>query len=516
MHQKEKLVPNIKKTTSEKPWVIKRNSRFKCRETLLLQSFVSFKKYCNLVNRKLKEAQNRFSEEFLKKIETSKEKCKFIKKKIGKKNNSPNITEIDENGRKTKDKKLICNAFNRVFSEMGIYRGQIVPLNVEKIKRKFQEFIFRPFTLREIYKVIDNLDNNKTSGPGYINAWALKSGKHALGTHLQIIFNDCIQEKVFPTILKHAHITPVFKKGDVSVLANYRPISVTPTFAKVFERLYQNQIVEFLEKFALLNGKQCGFQSRKSSTDAVVYFIKKIIGNMEDNNDTGAVFLDLAKSLNSISHEIFLKKAENFNLSQSTILLLKSFLENRTQCVKLGNDLSDKITINHGVPQGTVLEPLIFLLYDNNFSEKVEGENDVVQFVDDTSIICRFERNENIPPKIEKILEQTDKYLTENQLTLNADKTEVLFFTNHTNSDPEFSFKSQVIKPAHACRYLGVQIDSNLTFENHLNSVLSKMANAIRSLYLVRNQIPLKVRIDVFKSVVLSHLSVEYSFKLLQ
>ena len=114
---------------------------------------------------------------------------------------------------------------------------------------------------------------------------------------------------------------------------------------------------------------------------------------------------------------------------------------------------------------------------------------------------------ENIPQKIEKILEQTHKYLTENQLTLNADKTEMLFFTNHTNSDPQFSFKGEVIKPAHACRYLGVQIDSNLTFKNHLNSVLSKMANAIRSLYLVRNQIPLKVKIDVFNSVVLSHLS---------
>ena len=153
-----------------------------------------------------------------------------------------------------------------------------------------------------------------------------------------------------------------------------------------------------------------------------------------------------------------------------------------------------------------MLGHLIFLLYVNDFSEKLEGQNNVVQFADDTRIICKFERNENIPRKKQKILEQTDKYMTENQLTLIADKSEMLFFTNHTNSYPEFSFKGKVIKPAHACCYLEVQIDSNLTFENHLNSFLSKIANAIRSLYLVRNQIPLKVRIDVFKSVVLSHL----------
>ena len=90
---------------------------------------------------------------------------------------------------------------------MGIYRGQSVPLNVEKMERKFQEFNFGPFTLREIYEVIDNLDNNKAPGPGYINAWALKSGKYATGTYLQIIFNDSIQEKVLPTIPKYAHIT---------------------------------------------------------------------------------------------------------------------------------------------------------------------------------------------------------------------------------------------------------------------------------------------------------------------
>ena len=136
---------------------------------------------------------------------------------------------------------------------------------------------------------------------------------HIFRLYLTIVF----KRKFFPTILKDAHITPIFHIGDVSVLTNCRrPISVTPTFAKHFERLLLNQLVEYLENFALLNKKQFGFQSRKSSTDAVLYSIEKIIGNMEYNNDTGAVFLDLAKKFTLSLHEIFLKKAENFNLSQ--------------------------------------------------------------------------------------------------------------------------------------------------------------------------------------------------------
>ena len=123
---------------------------------------------------------------------------------------------------------------------------------------------------------------------------------------------------------------------------------------------------------------------------------------MDDNNNTGAVFLDLVKFFNSTSHQTFLKKAETFLSLSTTVLLFKFFLANRTQSVKLGIDLSDKITINHGVPQRTVLEPLIFLLYVNDLSEKLEGEIDVVQFADDTSVICKFERDENVSEKLKE------------------------------------------------------------------------------------------------------------------
>ena len=142
----------------------------------------------------------------------------------------------------------------------------------------------------------------------------------------------------------------------------------------------------------------------------MINFFLKIIGNLEDNNDTGAVFLDLANAFNSISHEIFLKKTENFNLSINSFTF-QIFSRKSNTMRKTGFDLSDKITINYSVQQGTVLGPLIFPLYVNDFSEKLEGKKDV-QFADDTSIICKFESNENILQKIEKILEHADKYLT--------------------------------------------------------------------------------------------------------
>ena len=134
---------------------------------------------------------------------------------------------------KNRRKKWIRKAFNIVFSEMGIYKGQIAPLIVEKVELKFQELNFRPFILRKVYNVIDNLDNNKAPESGYINAWALKSRKYAIGTHLQIIFNDCIHEKDFQQF-KRMPTSHQFSKNEMFFFyQNYRPNSVTPTFAKV-------------------------------------------------------------------------------------------------------------------------------------------------------------------------------------------------------------------------------------------------------------------------------------------
>ena len=177
--------------------------------------------------------------------------------------------------------------------------------NISRIEVR-EKFCFRTVTLKELYDAIDSLDNNKSPGSRVFNAWAIKAAKLPMGTHLQFVFNTCISQYIFPENSKIAFISPVYKKGDVKICKNYRPISITPMFAKLFERILLNQVNEFIQKEKILNGTQFGFQKHKSSTDAVLHLIEALQENYDNLKISVAVFIDLAKAFNSISHEIFL------------------------------------------------------------------------------------------------------------------------------------------------------------------------------------------------------------------
>ena len=139
-----------------------------------------------------------------------------------------------------------------------------------------ENFCFRTVTLKELYDAIDSLDNNKSPGSGVFNAWAIKAAKFAIGTHLQFVFNTCIPQNIFPENLKLAFICSVYIKLDAKFCENYRPVSITAMFAKLFERILHNQVNEFIQKEKILNGIQFGFQKHKSSIDAVLHLIEAL------------------------------------------------------------------------------------------------------------------------------------------------------------------------------------------------------------------------------------------------
>ena len=161
-------------------------------------------------------------------------------------------------------------------------------------------------TRKELYSVNDSLEDNKAAGPGEISIRLIRSCKLGIGIHLQFALKECIKEKIFPTKIKLAYVTPIFKKVDKSDSTNYRPISVTPSFAKIFERLLLTQMMDSIDKHKIINKQQFGLQKKKSATDAVLELVETVSANLDQSKETVAIFLDLAKAFKSISHNIFL------------------------------------------------------------------------------------------------------------------------------------------------------------------------------------------------------------------
>ena len=223
---------------------------------------------------------------------------------------------------------------------------------------------------------------------------------------------------------------------------------------------------------------------------------------VEEKDIVLTIFLDLAKAFNSISLDIFIQKIEKYGFGENAGVLLNSFLVNRKQCVRNGIVESDWRIINHGVPQGTVLGPLVFILYVTDFGEEIGKSSKVLQFADDTAILCHEKNEQCLEAKAKKMLMETEQYMKQSKLTLNEGKTEMMVFKNENLPTVNcVEFKSHSLKPIDECRYLGVILDKELADQKQPNNVISKMALAIRSIYLVRNQIPSKAQIYLFRSL---------------
>ena len=302
----------------------------------------------------MRKASDDYTKQFFENLPTSIEQWKFIKNKNNTNKQTEKIAKLKEGHNVISDEKSIANCLNNCFARLGLYKGEKIAPKLPSFNFKVSEFNFRPVTRRELYKVIDKLPTQKSAGPGYIPFWALKD--------LRFAINECINATTFPEILKEAYVTPIYKKGDRHNPENYQPISVTPTLAKIFEKLLLEQMSENLDMTKIINKNQFGFQKQKSCLNTIIALTEKINHYVEEKDIVFTIFLDLAKAFNSISLDIFIQKIEKYGFGENARVLLNSFLINRKQCVRNGIVESDCTILNHGVPQGTVLGPLVFIL----------------------------------------------------------------------------------------------------------------------------------------------------------
>ena len=224
----------------------------------------------------------------------------------------------------------------------------------------------KPIVEDEIIKIIAKFDQNKSPGHDGIGNFVLKRIAEEIVKPLTTIFNTSISSGEVPDSLKIAKVVPIFKKDDAQVFSNYRPVSVLPGFSKILERLVFNRCVSFINKQNTINDNQYGFRSGHSTYMAMIDLVDKICNAVENNKQTVGIFLDLSKAFDTIDHDILLCKLMHYGFRGTVIDWFKSYLSNRTQYVYYNNIKSNSGQLTCGVPQGSILGPLLFILYIND------------------------------------------------------------------------------------------------------------------------------------------------------
>ena len=408
-----------------------------------------------------------------------------------------------------------------VADEFNIYFTTIadkIRKNIEDSNTNFHDnlksknpnsFVFKTIEPLEITKIIKSL-KLKSSGPNSIPNRILTILSKQLSTIFSKLFNLSFQTGKFPSNLKLAKVIPIFKnKGSSNDVSNYRPISLLSNIDKIFEKLVHSRVTNFLEQHNSIFMYQFGFRNKHSTNHALINLTEKIRRNCDKNLYTCGIFIDLQKAFDTVDHKILLSKLEHYGIRGIQNNWFKSYLSNRQQFVFASGTKSTFLEIKHGVPQGSVLGPLLFLIYINDLPSSIK--NSIVSlFADDTCLLSSDKNLESLNVKINDDLQALSNWLKSNKISLNATKTEVIIFRSKRkklDKNLNLFLDNHKLETSKKVKYLGVILDEHLEWSSHFEYLSSKLRKANGMLLNIRQYLSLKLLISVYYSLFHSHLS---------
>ena len=328
-------------------------------------------------------------------------------------------------------------------------------------KRSIQSIFLDAVTENEVEFEIRKLRENKSCGHDDIPPKLVKNISKYVIKPLTYIYNQSFLTGSIPDDLKVALVTPVFKANDKEEFSNYRPISVLPCFSKILEKLMYNRLLKYLDQNNILFPSQYGFRRKHSTNLATIELITKISQAIDNNENTLGVFLDLAKAFDTVNHEILLRKLDHYGVRGIVNKWFKNYLTGRKQIVKYKSVQSQSLTITCGVPQGSVLGPLLFLIYMNDVS-RCSKKLSFILFADDTNLFYSHKNVDILYNTMNQELKNITSWLSCNKLSLNVKKTHFMVFkTKRKKLDQVFEIKinDQQIDKVNYTKFLGLYID---------------------------------------------------------
>ena len=404
---------------------------------------------------------------------------------------------------------LSTNLVNKLPTPTNIFGPDSVRAYYSDLNIDNQEFRLQPTNHEAILKLIEGINPAKSAGIDKIGGRFLKDGAQVFAKPITELCNLSIRLSKFPDKCKIALLKPLFKKGSKLEAKNYRPISLLPLVSKIFEKVIHSQTQTYLDKNDILYKFQSGFRQNHSTDTALSYLTNKIQSAFDKGFYAGMILIDLQKAFDTIDHEIFLKKLDCLGFGAETIAWYRSYLEDRYFVVNIDNCFSGKARLVCGVPQGSILGPLIFLIYANDMAQSVNCN--LYLYADDSCLLCIDKDIKVIENTLNKDFNSLCNWFVENKLSIHfgEDKTKSILFgtKRRLNADDklEISRRQIKIKQHTEVKYLGCLLDSNLSGRGMAIKVLNKVNSRLRFLYRKKDLLNTSLRRTLCNALIQPH-----------
>ena len=427
-------------------------------------------------------------------------------------NKSNNKIQIkNEDATNLANEKEMANFCNKYYINVGLNLSKkiLVPEVSFKVNYNNNKSMYlTPVDENELTKYISTLKNNGSPGPDGITAITIKNVHKHILKPLVFIINNIFKKGTIPEYFKSSIVTPIHKSGNASDVANFRPISLINNFAKLLEKVLKDRLYNFLDSNGLLAETQFGFVRGVGTTDALHRLVSEVTNSINRGKKSIAIFLDLARAFDTVPHGALLDTLSRYGVRGAVLSVFESYLANRPQVVRINGTISEKLHIGMGVPQGTVLGPLLFITYINPLLKEINIDGSIISYADDTALVFSDGTWEGVKNKAEKGMKIVKRWFDSFLLSLNLKKTNYIAFSLTAKSRPTFNTlklsesSEDVIKGVTHTKYLGVLIDQYLKWDRQIEKIVKVIKGLIHKFYMLREILNKNLLVTIYKALV--------------